>query len=146
MAKDLDPVDRMYLAPSVIHVEHPWAVHRDMVAELGFGSELLNITGDKIGGLLGGRGALGGALVIPLVVYSYALFKGAAHYRPALWLAVVEQAATALFDVYHLARSDLRFGAALFPLVVSLTLRLSVPVVSPKPKLSVPKVKPKPMP
>src|SRR3989442_4722335 len=74
-----------------------------LLGELAFGSDLLNVTGDKIGGLLGGRGALGGALAVPLLVYSYAIFKGAAHYRPALLVAVVEQAATARFNVYHLA-------------------------------------------
>src|SRR2546430_10701761 len=103
-----------------------------VLAELAFGSDLLNITGDKIGGLLGGRGAVGGALVVPLVVYTYAIFKGAAHYQPALWVAVVEQAATALFDVYHLARSDLRFGATIVPLAVALVLLVIVLVNIPR--------------
>src|SRR5256885_13026224 len=38
----------MYLAPSVIHVEHPWAVHRDMVAELGDGQLALRASGRSL--------------------------------------------------------------------------------------------------
>jgi hypothetical protein len=93
-----------------------------LVAELTFGGPLFKISGDKISGLIGARGALGGSLAVPLVLYLYALVKGPARYRGLIWVGAIEQAAGALFAVYHLARHDIRFEAAIVPLAVSLVL------------------------
>ena len=93
-----------------------------LLAEVTFGSALLKISDAKIDGLLGGRGSLSGALLVPLVVYAYALVNGPLKHRSAFWVAVVEQGATALFGVYHIAKGELAVSGAILPLVISLGL------------------------
>jgi hypothetical protein len=93
-----------------------------LLAEITFGSSLLKISDAKIDGLLGGRGSLSGALLVPLAVYAYALINGPLKHRSAFWVGVIEQGATALFGVYHIAKGELAFSGAVAPLVISLAL------------------------
>lgn len=73
-----------------------------IVAELWFGGPFFEIKGDSIGGLLAGRGSFGGAAVMPMFIYLYAL-RAPLRYRGLLYLAVLENAMTVIFGVYHLA-------------------------------------------
>jgi hypothetical protein len=93
-----------------------------ILAELTFGGLLFNISDDRIGGWMGAKGALGGAAVVPLTLYVYALVRGPLRYQGLVWVGVLEQAATALFAVYHLALGHMRVESGVVPIVVSLAL------------------------
>src|SRR5688500_5624640 len=77
-----------------------------VITELSFGSFFFEISDDKIGGLLAARGSFGGAAVMPMFIYIYAL-RAPLRYRGLLYLAVLENAAAILFSVFHLAVGDL---------------------------------------
>lgn len=89
-----------------------------IVAELSFGGPLFEISGNKLSGLMAGRGALGGAAVLPLMIYVYAL-RQPLRYRGLLWLGVLESAVAVMFCVFHLAVGDIQFEGIVLPLVVS---------------------------
>jgi hypothetical protein len=97
-----------------------------VAAEVAFGSPLLRISGTKVTGLLGGRASLGGAFLIPLAVYVQALAGGPLKHRGAFWVAVIDQGATALFGVYHLARGDLALRGAWLSIAVGASLLVLV--------------------
>ena|SRR5438876_1210922 len=97
-----------------------------IAAELTFGGPLFKFSGSKIDGLLGARGGFNGALFIPLAVYAYALVRGTGSRGGLLWVAVIEQLTGALLGVYHVASGDVRFGAAIAQLAVSLALLVVV--------------------
>lgn len=90
-----------------------------IIAELGFGSALFDISEDRIGGFIGAKGSLGGAAVVPLTLYVYALIRGPQRYQGLVWVGVLEQAATVIFAVYHFALGHLRPESAIIPIVVS---------------------------
>jgi hypothetical protein len=93
-----------------------------LLAELSFGGPLINVDDGKIGGALAARGSLGGALVVPLTLYIYALVRGPLRYRGLMWIGVLEQAMVALFAVFHIAADDIQPEGAVLPIVVSLGL------------------------
>jgi nitrate/nitrite transporter NarK len=93
-----------------------------LVAEFTFGRALFKVSDGQIGGIIGGHGAFGGAMAVPLALYIYALVRGPLRYRGLLWVAVLEQAVLALTTVYHLAVDDLKFESGIGPLAVSLIL------------------------
>jgi hypothetical protein len=97
-----------------------------IAAELTYGGPLFKLSGDKIDGFLGARGAFNGGLFVPLAIYAYAFVRGPGRRGGLLWVGVVEQLAGALFGVYHVASGDVRFGAAVAQLAVSLALLLAV--------------------
>jgi hypothetical protein len=97
-----------------------------IAAELTYGGPLFKFSGSKIDGLLGARGAFNGGLFVPLAVYVYAFVRGPGRRGGLLWVGVVEQLAGALFSVYHVASGDIRFGAAIAQLAVSLCLLVGV--------------------
>jgi hypothetical protein len=97
-----------------------------IAAEITFGGPLFKLSGGKVDGLLGARGAFNGGLFVPLAVYGYAFVRGVGRRGGLLWVGVVEQLAGALFGVYHLASGDVRFGAAIAQLTVSLVLLVVV--------------------
>ena len=107
-----------------------------IAAELTFGGPLFKLTGSKVDGLLGARGAFNGALFVPLAVYVYAFVRGSGSRGGLLWVAVVEQLTGALFAVYHVASADVRFGAAIAQLAVSLILLLVVVLNMPRERSS----------
>ena len=84
-----------------------------IIAELSFGTFFFEISGDKISGLLAGRGSFGGAAVMPMFIYIYAL-RSPLRYRGLLYLAVLENASALLFCVYHLAVGDIE-GPSVVP-------------------------------
>jgi hypothetical protein len=89
-----------------------------ILAELSFGGPLFELSGDKLSGLMAGRGAFGGAAVLPLVIYVYAL-RQPLRYRGLLWLGVLENGVAVLFSVFHLAVGDIEFQGVALPLAVS---------------------------
>jgi hypothetical protein len=90
-----------------------------LLAELSFGGPLLKISDGKISGLLAARGSLGGALVVPLTLYIYALVRGPMRYRGLVWIGVLEQSMVLVFAVYHAVADDIKVGGAILPAVVS---------------------------
>jgi hypothetical protein len=89
-----------------------------VIAELSFGSFLFEISGDKISGILAGRGSFGGAAVMPMFIYIYAL-RAPLRYRGLLYLAMLENAAAILFCVFHLAVGNVEVQGAFLTMVVS---------------------------
>ena len=93
-----------------------------LVAELSFGSPLFKIDGHKITGVLAARGSFDAAMAVPIVVYIYGIVRGPMRHRGVLWVGVVEQAATALAAVFHVAANDIAIGGIIVPLIVSMVL------------------------
>jgi len=95
----------------------------NLVAELSFGGPLFKVSGDdQIGGLLGGRGSLSGAALAPLALYVYAFMRGPLRNRGALLIGAIEQVAVVLFAFYHLAAKDVKAGAVVLPVTISVVL------------------------
>jgi hypothetical protein len=90
-----------------------------LLAELSFGGPLIHISDDRVTGVLAPRLSLGGALVVPLTLYIYALVRGAMRYRGLLWIGVLEQSMVVLFALYHSVTGDIEFGGAIVPIAVS---------------------------
>jgi hypothetical protein len=93
-----------------------------LLAELSFGGPIVSISGDKIDGVLAARVSFGGALVVPLTLYIYALIRGPLRYRGLLWIGVLEQSMVVVFAVYHVVADDITVGGAGLPIVLSLGL------------------------
>lgn len=89
-----------------------------IITELSFGGFLFDISGNKIGGYLAGRGSFAGAAVMPMFIYIYAL-RAPLRYRGLLYLAVLENAAAILFSLFHLAVGDLEAQGVIPTMVVS---------------------------
>lgn len=89
-----------------------------IISELSFGSFLFDISGDKISGLLAGRGSFGGAAVMPMFIYIYAL-RAPLRYRGLLYLAMLENAAAILFGVFHLAVGNIEAQGVIATMVIS---------------------------
>lgn len=97
-----------------------------IAAELSFGSSLFKIDNDQIGGVLAARGSFGGAALVTLMIYVYALVRGPARHANVFWVAALEQACVALFGVYHVATKDIAFEGFIVPLIVSGALLVGV--------------------
>ena len=107
-----------------------------IIAELSFGGFLFDASDGEITGLLGARGGFNGLPVVMIAAYAYCLARGPVRHRGVLWLAAIEQGAGTLFAVYHLATGDVRFEAAIVPLVVSAGLFVLVLVHMPRGQLT----------
>ena len=90
-----------------------------LLAELSFGSPLFKVSGDRVTGILAARGSFGGALVVPLTLYIYALIRGPMRYRGLVWIGVLEQAMVVVFAVYHTVADDIKVAGAVAPIIVS---------------------------
>lgn len=93
-----------------------------VVAAFSFGSALMKIDGDEIGGFLGAKTSLSGAALVPVAVYFYGLVRGPIRHPGVMWVGMVEQAAVILFGLYHVAAGDLALEGAVLPIVVSIVL------------------------
>ncbi len=102
-----------------------------LAGELSFGGPLIKLEEGEIQGVLGARASFGGAAVLPIGLYFYALVRGPARQRFVLWCAALEQGSAALFGVYHIAADDIGLGSALAPLIVALVLLVLVLVNMP---------------
>lgn len=91
-------------------------------ADLSFGGPLLKISGDKVTGLLAAKGAINGAVVVPIGMYLYAIVRGPLRHRAVLWAAGLEQGAAVFFAIWHLAIGDIRLAGFILPMIVASTL------------------------
>ena len=53
------------------------------------------------------------------MIYVYGLVRGPLRHTNIFWVAALEQAATCLFAVYHVAAKDIDVTAMIVPLIVS---------------------------
>ena len=93
-----------------------------LVTEMSFGGPLFKASGGDIGGALGGRGAFSGQALVFLAIYFYGLVRGPLRHPGVLWVGLIEQAAAALFGIYHLVIGDLKVEATIAPVAVSVAL------------------------
>ena len=93
-----------------------------LLAALSFGSALMKIDGDEIGGVLAARTSFSGAALVPIAVYFYGIVRNPLRHTGVLWVGVVEQAAAVLFSLYHVTASDITPTGALVTVVVSVVL------------------------
>ena len=103
-----------------------------VITALSFGGPLAEIDGDRIGGVLAARVGFSGAVLVPIVMYLYALARNPLRHRGVIWAAVVEQAAAALFAVYHVAVKDINVEGMIVPLVVALALLIALLINMPR--------------
>jgi len=92
-----------------------------LFSEITFGSSLFQVDGDQISGVLGARGSLSGAAVIPIALYGFAFTRGPLRYPSILLVGAIEQVATIVFGAYHLFVDDIDAASYIVPLAVSLT-------------------------
>jgi hypothetical protein len=103
-----------------------------LVSELSFGSSLFDVDGDQISGVLGARGSLSGAAVIPIALYGFAFTRGPLKHPSILLVAALEQVAAIVFGAYHLFVNDIDAGSYIVPLAVSLTFLTLIVVNMPR--------------
>jgi hypothetical protein len=103
-----------------------------LVSELSFGSSLFDIDGDQISGVLGARGSLSGAAVIPIALYGFAFTRGPLKHPSILVVAALEQVAAIVFGAYHLFVNDIEAGSFIVPLAVSLSFLTLIVVNLPR--------------
>jgi hypothetical protein len=89
-------------------------------AALSFGSSLMKIDGDEIGGILAAKASFSGAGLIPVAVYFYGLVRSPLRHPGVVWAGVVEQCAAILASLYHVAGDDIALEGAILTVVVSI--------------------------
>jgi hypothetical protein len=103
-----------------------------LVSELTFGSSLFEIDGDQVGGVLGARGALSGAAVVPIALYGFAVTRGPLRHPSILLIAALEQVAAIVFGGYHVLVDDIEAGSYVVPLAVSLAFLTLIVINTPR--------------
>lgn len=93
-----------------------------VMAEFSFGSGLMKIDGDRVGGFLGGRASMSGAALVTVAVYFYGLVRNPFRHPGVIWVAIIAQSSTAFFGVYHYAAGNLTLEAMLIATIVALVL------------------------
>ena len=93
-----------------------------VLAALSFGSGLMKIDGDEIGGLLGAKASFSGAGLVPVAVYFYGIVPNPLRHPGVIWVGIVEQAAAILASLYHVVGNDLQLEGAILTIVVSVVL------------------------
>ena len=93
------------------------------VVQLYADSFAFHIDGE-LEGALAAR-ALSGALIVPALVYLYALRNPLRH-RAVLWLAVIEQLVAICTAVFHLAADDFGLRSMILPLAVAVAFLILV--------------------
>ena len=91
-----------------------------LVSELSFGSSLFEIDGEQVSGVLGARGSLSGASVIPIALYGFAFTRGPLRHPSILLVGAIEQVAVIVFGAYHVLVNDIEASSYVVPLAVSL--------------------------
>ena len=92
------------------------------LAAFSFGSSLMNIDGDEIGGILAAKASFSGAALVPVAVYFYGIVRNPLRHPGVLWVGVVEQAAAILVSLYHVVTDNLELEGAVLTVVVSVVL------------------------
>ena len=93
-----------------------------VLAAFSFGSALIKIDGNEIGGLLAAKASFSGAGLVPVAVYFYGIVRNPIRHPGVLWVGVVEQAAAILASLYHVVAGDLKAEGAILTIVVSIVL------------------------
>jgi hypothetical protein len=93
-----------------------------VLAALSFGSGLMKIDGDEIGGFLGAKTSLSGAGLVPVAVYFYGIVRNPLRHPGVIWVGIVEQAAAIVASLYHVVGNDLQLEGAILTIVVSVVL------------------------
>ena len=93
-----------------------------VLAAFSFGSALMKIDGDEIGGLLAAKASFSGAGLVPVAVYFYGIVRGPIRHPGVLWVGVVEQAAAIFASLYHVVANDLKLEGAILTVAVSIAL------------------------
>jgi hypothetical protein len=93
-----------------------------VLASFSFGSGLMKIDGDEIGGLLAAKASFSGAGIVPIAVYFYGIVRNPIRHPGVLGVGVVEQAAAILASLYHVVANDLQIEGAILTVVVSVVL------------------------
>lgn len=78
----------------------------------------------NVDGILAAR-AFSGALIIPAIIYIYALRDPLRH-RAVLWLAVIEQLVAVLTAVFHLAGDTFELESVILPVAVAIAFLILV--------------------
>ena len=93
-----------------------------LLAAFSFGSSLMKIDGDEIGGVLAAKASFSGAGLVPIAVYFYGLVRNPLRHPGVLWVGVIEQAAAAIVSLYHVATGNLQIEGAVLTVIVSVIL------------------------
>lgn len=93
-----------------------------VLAALTFGSALMKIDGDEVGGFLAAKLSFSGAGLVPMGVYLYGLVRNPLRHPGVLWVGGLEQAAAVLLSAYHVGANDIKPEGAILTVVVSLVL------------------------
>jgi hypothetical protein len=70
-----------------------------LLAALSFGSALMKIDGDEIGGVLAARTSFSGPALVPIAVYFYGIVRNPLRHTGVLWVGVVEGCCSAVQPV-----------------------------------------------
>jgi hypothetical protein len=93
-----------------------------VLASFSFGSSLMKIDGDEIGGLLAAKASFSGAGIVPIAVYFYGIVRNPIRHPGVLGVGIVEQAAAIIVSLYHVVGNDLKIEGAILTVVVSVVL------------------------
>jgi hypothetical protein len=93
-----------------------------VLAALSFGSTLMRIEGDEVGGILAARVSFSGAALVPMGVYFYGMVRNPLRHPGVLWVGIIEQAAAAILSIYHVVGGDIEPEGAVLTVVVSVVL------------------------
>jgi hypothetical protein len=93
-----------------------------VLASFSFGSSLMKIDGDEIGGLLAAKASFSGAGIVPIAVYFYGIVRNPIRHPGVPGVGIVEQAAAIIVSLYHVVGNDLKIEGAILTVVVSVVL------------------------
>lgn len=101
-----------------------WAVIGALTEFFTSSGLFLDLQGVELGGALGGRALSWEA--IPLAVLYLYCSRDPVRYQRVFWLALIEQAAAIVANVYHLGRGNFGIESVFIPIVVAAALALLV--------------------
>jgi hypothetical protein len=90
-----------------------------LLASLSFGSALMKIDGDEIGGVLAAKTSFSGAALVPIAVYFYGIVRNPLRHIGVIWVGIVEQSAAVIFSLYHVVAGNIAPEGAVLTVVVS---------------------------
>ena len=101
-----------------------WAIIGALTEFLTSSGLFVDLKGQELDGALGGR-ALSWEAIPLAVLYLYAA-RNPARYHRVFWLALIEQAAAILANIYHWGAGDFSLESVAIPIVVASALGLLV--------------------
>jgi hypothetical protein len=101
-----------------------WAIIGALTEFFTSSGLFVNLHGRELDGALGGRALSWEA--IPLAVLYLYCSRDPARYQRVFWLALIEQAAAIVANVYHLGAGDFSLESVFIPIVVAAALGVLV--------------------